>query len=73
LKRRKIDLPKVKFKQLSSLIDVQCDRHEHSIRIVKFGFANTSAETPVFRTDKAKATHPTVLHFLYETKMALQM
>jgi hypothetical protein len=53
------------------LIGVQRDRHWHSIRIVKFGFANTSAETPVCRADKAKAPHPAVVHFLDEVKMAL--
>jgi hypothetical protein len=72
LKWRKIDFPKIEFKQLSVLIDVQRNRHWHSIGIVKFGFTNTSAETPVCPTYKAKATHPTVVHFLYEVKMALR-
>ncbi|WP_193376346.1 hypothetical protein [Bradyrhizobium sp. YR681] len=54
------------------LIGVQRDRNWHSIGIVKFSFANTSAETPVGPTDKAKAPHPAIVHFLHEVKMALR-
>jgi hypothetical protein len=63
---------KDRVQTILSLINIERDRDEHSIFIIEFGFANALTETPVCATDKAKTTHPTVVHFFDEAKMKMQ-